>query len=611
MLLNSVWVRPFQWNRLCTVLSVPFACLAVISKGCVQRSFNPSAGQVRGSTVDASELQRLDNGSVQDSLDLTFFDALEPASPQNRDARLADANKMFSREDVCADWELGIHLLALIQTPAGRQGANLSAEEYARRLAACPGNYTDTAAELLKLQLGLKDFHTSFEAPSLTAVYAPTVKDCSVDAECGSLVGGTFVPLETALERRAHARVAGADGTNVYFEILKIDDRDTSRVYDDLILSERVSRLQWANAGRLGPAFFLRHVLEKPSGSHKLFVKRLDTGALARMTVTFDEEPSRPPPDKWTQGRRILRDRTNYVCDEEITTPEGNAGACLLDGNRGLVWVASFSAGGHEVLNVLRKLVRRYPQVSEKPLVLDLRGNGGGSPELAGQLACQLGGEPVADIIGKRELVASAWPEAFELSDGTRVESASLVRSGNNDLARRKNGWVVSSKNPDPARVDFSLPFFKRFEPYQDGLSSPARCKDLHGAEFRPLKWVILTSGREFSATENFLSFIEPLNDRFAILGRTTWGGTGAPSYVTLPRTKMRMRLSLARHLDRSTGLWAIEGIGIKPDVRTETETAADLERWFKAAYAKQDTSKDKTLRPKILKDAVGFDGFR
>lgn len=65
MLPKSLWVRPFQWNHLCTVLSVPFACLTVMSQGCVQRSFNPSAGQVRGSTVDASELQRLDNRSVQ------------------------------------------------------------------------------------------------------------------------------------------------------------------------------------------------------------------------------------------------------------------------------------------------------------------------------------------------------------------------------------------------------------------------------------------------------------------------------------------------------------------------------------------------------------------
>jgi hypothetical protein len=425
----------------------------------------------------------------------------------------------------------------LVQAPAGRTGPNLSTEEYARRLASCPGTYSKTASALLTLQRGLKDYHTYFEAPDLSAIVAPTITECSVASECGELVGGTFVALETALDRGAYARAAPAEGSTAYFEILKVDDRDTSRVYEDLIASERVSRQQWANAGRLAPYLFLRDALENPSGSHRLFVKRLDTGALARMTVSFDVPPTREPPARWSQNRRALRDRTNYVCDEEITTPEGNAGGCVLDGDRGLVWVRSFSAGGYEVLNVVRKLVRKNPNMASRPLVLDLRGNGGGSPELAGQLACMLGGAPVADIIGRRELVASVWPEAFELSDGTRLLSTSLLREGNNDLALSKPGFVASSARPDPARTEFALPFFNRFVDDPGGLSSRGRCLDLHGPDFQPLKWVVLTSGREFSATENFLSFVEPVNERFTILGRTTWG---APVRQATSRSRAR-----------------------------------------------------------------------
>jgi hypothetical protein len=573
---------------------------------CQKRSFNSSSVKYK----TEQELVQIGTFSAEKRPEDEATTVVTPPDPIGLEDMQKAADMRHSRDDVCADWEVAIHLMALVQSPRGRDGDILPKETYAKLLASCPGSYSKVAKELFKLQKSLKDYHTHFSAPSLESWYAPSITSCSIDAVCGQTVGGILLPLETAIGRHAYSMAWNSEGMPLFVDVLEVDGKPSSRVFEDLVASEDRSRQQDANAGQLSSYLFLKRALQEPKGEHKLLVKSVDGGQLARMTVSFDTTKASRLPQGWHYFMKFATNRTDYACDKVSEGSNDVFGACILDGNRGIVWLRSFQVGAHDFFKMLRKFIKEHPVVSKKPILLDLRGNGGGYPELAAQLACMVSGMQAAEKMENTVYIGSIWPGTLELSDGSRISTQSMDLEGNGDLVMAEKSRIASSLNPLLKREEFNLSFFRRFERAGSTLSTKGRCVDLHDSTFQKLRWVVLTSGREFSATENFLNFVQSDNNRVVILGRVSTGGTGAPISVKLPKTGMSIRLSQARQLDIRTGQWPIEGFGVRPDKKTEGDTDVDFERYLTLRAKGPVSTADKTLRPLIVRQGLLIDAL-
>jgi C-terminal processing protease CtpA/Prc len=78
---------------------------------------------------------------------------------------------------------------------------------------------------------------------------------------------------------------------------------------------------------------------------------------------------------------------------------------------------------------------------------------------------------------------------------------------------------------------------------------------------------IALIDGHCFSATDNFLRCLDDLHPRFTTIGRATGGGTGAPREIaTLEHSGVRVTLCTMRVLGPKGAI--IEGRGTEPDVR-------------------------------------------
>lgn len=111
----------------------------------------------------------------------------------------------------------------------------------------------------------------------------------------------------------------------------------------------------------------------------------------------------------------------------------------------------------------------------------------------------------------------------------------------------------------------------------RDGAWSPPGSL-VHGTRERQVfegRVVALTDERCFSVTDNFLRCLSDLHPRFTVVGRPTGGGTGAPRVIAqLAHSDAHIRLCTMRVYGPDRGL--IEGRGTTPDVAV-TWTRADV----------------------------------
>lgn len=167
-----------------------------------------------------------------------------------------------------------------------------------------------------------------------------------------------------------------------------------------------------------------------------------------------------------------------------------------------------------ETYERIAEIFAKLEQKSARALIIDLRGNGGGTDALGARLAQHLIGEAFTFL---------------QLS------------------ARRDGEW------PEP--------FDTRYEPEGTG--------PFQG------RLVALTDERCFSTTDNFLRCMRDLHPRFTVVGRPTGAGTGAPATIaTLKHSGARIRLCTMRVYGPLGGL--IEGRGTTPDTPV-TWTRADV----------------------------------
>lgn len=179
-----------------------------------------------------------------------------------------------------------------------------------------------------------------------------------------------------------------------------------------------------------------------------------------------------------------------------------------------------------------------------KVLILDLRGNGGGSDSIGIHVALHL----VPGEFCYFKLQTRFSPELKKISG--------FADSPEDGWSRLDDGW----KPPRPASI----------------------------AAFGGLVWVLLDEGC-FSTTDNLLACLRDLlpKERARFLGRPSGGGTGAPRQLaTLPFTGAQLTLTVMKVLSPAGRL--IEGRGTIPDREitwTWKDVLEDKDPDFDAAF--------------------------
>ena len=542
------------------------------------------------------------------STDLEDSDELKPTT----DEQIVEANKKFTKVQICRDYELAIHSLALIQAPVGRSGNNIENAEYKELLNSCPDTYVEVARKIRNLQRKLLDFHTAFHETQLSPAVLPMIETCDNANLCGNFVGAPLVPLIVEQGVGAYFTVYDKKGMQNVWRMLDFNGHSQEFLFNDMVSRDAKSHSIYGNAGFLGLELFYKSPLDLPIDKMNITVRNIETSETAHLTAVYGKRrlirlPKKPESFNFQSQFQINRD---YGCKKIMPDSNDTVGSCLLENDRGLVWIGSFTGDriAPQVMNTFRILARQAPEVKNKPIILDLRGNGGGIPELAAMVACTIGNDGVSQQIENRELHPSIWPEKFKLSDGTILKSKDSEREGNRDLFRFSKGRVADSLAPDSTRNEYKIGFYERFKRHT--LTGPARCAEYHSKEMNFKSAYVLTSGQEFSATENFLSFISPVDKTFRIVGWRSKGGTGAPLTITLPETKMKLRLSQARHLDKLTGLWPIEAVGVHEDIKINSFDQQTFEKWVVQKLAKNRGQPSQPQAPSILTKALQLPDF-
>ena len=157
-------------------------------------------------------------------------------------------------------------------------------------------------------------------------------------------------------------------------------------------------------------------------------------------------------------------------------------------------------------------------------LILDFRGNGGGTDAYARSLAGML---LAAD--------SSYYWLATKFSDELRVYQGTPAQT-------ESEGWTT----PFVSGVD-------------SGSDSPS---------YRGSLWVLIDE-RCFSATDNLLACLDDLHPDVTFIGRPTNGGTGAPRKL-LSLKYSKAQISFCTMLLKSPIGRLIEGVGTQPDVPVE-----------------------------------------
>jgi len=193
-------------------------------------------------------------------------------------------------------------------------------------------------------------------------------------------------------------------------------------------------------------------------------------------------------------------------------------------------------------------------------LVIDVRGNGGGTRDVLRLILSRL--------IRKPRVVNAA---VYRLPPGeSEQQEGSLA---NRHLYPRD--WVGWDDNHRALIIRFNRDFKPEWEPSMEWFTSwhymivePAPV----GERYRG-RVVVLMDGGCFSATDIFLGALKGVT-RVTLMGTPSGGGSGRSRTITLPRSGVRMRVSTMASFRPNGKLY--DGNGIQPDVMVE-RTASDV----------------------------------
>lgn len=299
---------------------------------------------------------------------------------------------------------------------------------------------------------------------------------------------------------------------------------------------------------------------QKTRKSHKLVTRDIETQEEILISASFEAKQSIfPTAEQLTFIEQI--NAPSYSCDAVSQGSTGTLGLCVTKNAMPTLWLKSFlDPNGADATPVpLLKDLLIPTDAHRNQGVIDLRGNRGGSTDVALRFLCQIGDESIVSKLAQLEYHLSNWPRSMTTRRGTIIDLERLAKSHNTDLIRFGEESSLGDFVPQVGSTTLRLGVLERF-----GLDRES-CRALRSIAASGYRWTVLTRGDEFSAAETFLYGLKSAH-RFTVVGMTTRGGTGNPIWIELPNTKIRLRLSIARMFDRQIGGEVIEKKGVIPD---------------------------------------------
>jgi len=293
----------------------------------------------------------------------------------------------------------------------------------------------------------------------------------------------------------------------------------------------------------------------------------VDVETSEEVVISLSYKPAQVRSFEYTNSAvsEIISDFFSYPCAKPSQSDMNGLGFCL--GSDAVVYISAKAWMGGDSQKQFVTNLQEFFQVSDnqpRKVVLDLRGNTGGSTAAITEFLCMISDEELLHRLEKRSFEPNFLSDSIE-ARGKQFKLSDLVASSSNGDFVMFDAFKAGEK--------YRVPFLTR-----SGFDS-SECRSRRIAGLENTMWAVLTNGQEFSATESFLSFIKG-HRRFTIYGRQSRGGTGSPVEFSLPYTKIKIRLSRARQIDGVSDSYVIEGKGILPDIRvSELETLEAYEK--------------------------------
>lgn len=577
---------------------LPFSLLSLLSTfafSCKKRHFNTDAtAKTLWPTPDVPEESKVILPSWWKPNTATTFTSL-----LDEKAFYNSANKNFTPAALAEDWELATLLFALVQAPQEGEGDNTTDENLRLELTKKPSSLLDLVQMLSTKQRALQDWHTGVyltEDYHRTRVW-PVIRTCEGHPDCTDLIGMKIVALPSEVEKRIYAytakpnekRIFKATGEeipkHIFFKFLNVNDTTPWNVFRDTIRNFPSSKLVSGNYVSFSDNVLLRSTTFR-NDEGPLNIEAIDLTMPAnkvKLELSYVEPIAqrKADPRLFHHPRGKLFPQRSYGCKELHPNSTFEVGACLGDNSRAFIWLQNFPGELPDptkpsLVEFVVEFLKTRASDIKGPVVIDLRGNGGGSLSEAQTLACALGGARVAQALVNLSWHRSKWPGKFVLSSGKVFLSENILGMLKPDIDPL---WEVRSDIVTAKRRPYQIP------PYAFLKQGFATCETAAKNGPEGVKYVLAAGGNEFSATESFLHLMAKVPSRTKIIGTTTMGGTGNPIMVSLPNTGAVLRLSRQRQYDKETGEWIIEGKGVTQDIRWPRDLEQDFERRIIEGY--------------------------
>jgi hypothetical protein len=441
--------------------------------------------------------------------------------------KFPDDSKKFSREKLLADLDYLEVALANAYSYADRRGADWPAALDALRASLADETPLDT------FTLRLRRFITLFGDPH-TALHVTTVRDFLPAGAAPFLpvADGTRVlalkPNRSAFLDDDCRYLAAIDGVKIV-DWLRVAGFDVPKASPQFERRQTVASLAQLN--------YLRTELDLPQTNHV-------TLTLANASGKKEKKLTLPVAEKSTRSRSGADRKTRE-----------------LDGHIGYLRIASMDAEP-AFLAQLNDSMTSFRDT--RGLVIDVRGNGGGSQDTVKTILPYF----LAPDAPMKIINVAAYRLPVKLPRPCAEGYLGLYGRGLHPL---------TSTNWTTAQHDQIAAFLRTFKPTWKLPLDRTRFSDWHimgiSAATNPKAYhytnavVILTDAGCFSATDNFLGALKGQSN-IALLGTTSGGGSGRMASYTLPNTKLPLTICQMASFRANGDIF--DGRGVAPDVVLE-----------------------------------------
>lgn len=468
--------------------------------------------------------------------------------------RIGLLNRKFNSEQLCKDYTLAHNLITYLQNDPIKKETNHEIE--------CPKDYLDFANKLKTAISNFDDLHSATLAGyGLDSSSMPVVNACHLgerNEKCPTIEGSVVYAIPSPTEDAYYIAVYDSDKNIFFVRIETISNQNVHALAKQFKNKFIFSHSKQGFSEIFVSSFLTRSSIDNRSKSaFEMTGTDISSGQLLKIQLSYDD------PQKifiLEQDKLILQNLTinrAYGCQQVFPGSTQDFGACVDSDKSAFLWLSAWPQRDSNFISSLREMLQWLsPKMAKDEIYFDLRGNMGGSPDSTIDFLCSIGNDEVLHKLNNTSLDVRYIPEDFDVL-GNSIRSENIKFANNIQLKKVLLSFSGNLKMKTPPQ-SYRISIFEK-----TGLSID-ECSNLRIEVSKNWKWRVLTNGREFSATEDFLFAIHK-NKKFKTFGKSSVGGAGNPWWIELPETKASIRLSPARNIYANKVV--IEKTGVRTDV--------------------------------------------